>query len=188
MGTTIYIPLSNFQLIPFTLYPVLDQFPFNFILFPEFYSTGPIGGTYAMLTAVTFTILATGINIVLFILTLFVVPLLVLEKKRLPEAIAGSAALMKKVGGEAIVCFLIFGVVLFAVSFTSILFGIVYGFIAPDMQLFWYPGDVWITAAVLFMLALCFLVFISTTVAGIATVNLCSYAKTGRIPDGFGEC
>ena len=41
VGTVIYVPLSNFGFSPFTLYPVLDQFPFNFILFPEVYSTAP---------------------------------------------------------------------------------------------------------------------------------------------------
>ena len=189
LGTGLFISTLYFGYIQITmaLYPLFHQFPFGFILLPEFYHIGPIAGTFAIQNGLTYTLILSGINLLLVVLTLFVVPLLVLEKKRLPEAIAGSAALMKKVGGEAIVCFLIFGVVLFAVSFTSILFGIVYGFVAPNMQLFWYPGDIWIAAAVLFMLALCSLVFISTTIIGIATVNLYSYAKTGRIPDGFGK-
>jgi len=181
VGTTIYIPLSNFGLIPFSIYPVLDQFPFNFILLPEFYSTGPIGGTYAVLTAVTFTILATGFNIVLFILTLFVVPLLVLENKRLPEAVSESFSIMKNVWGEIIVCFLLFGLVLAGFSLTSLLFRVVYGFVAPHMLLFWYPGIAWIAAAVLFMVALCALAVIIATIAGITTFNLYTYGKTGRI-------
>jgi hypothetical protein len=182
-GTTIYILFSNFQLIPFNLYPVLDQFPFNFVLLPEFHSRGPIGGTYAVLTGVTFMILATGINIVLFILTLFVVPLLVLENKRLQEAVFGSFSLMKNVWGEIIVCFLIFGLVLFGVSLASLLFGVVYGVVAPQMLLFWYPGIAWIAAAVLFMVAFCALAVIIATIASIATFNLYSYGKTGRLSD-----
>jgi hypothetical protein len=181
VGTAIYVPLSNFGFSPFTLYPVLDQFPFNFILFPEVYSIGPIGGTYAILSAVTFTTIAMGINIVLFILTLFVVPLLVLENKCLPEAVTGTVSLMKTVWGEIIVCFLIFGLVLFGVSLTSLLFRVVYGFVAPHMLLFWYPGGAWIAAAVMFMVALCALAVIISTIAGIATYNLYSYGKTGRI-------
>jgi hypothetical protein len=180
-GTTIYILFSNFQLIPFNLYPVLDQFPFNFVLLPEFHSRGPIGGTYAMLTGVTFMILAMGINIVLFILTLFVVPLLVLENRRLPEAVFGSFSHMKKLWGEIMVCFLIFGLVLFCVSLTSLLFRVVYGFVAPHMLLFWYPGGAWIAAAVLFIVALCALAVIISTIAGIATFNLYTYGKTGRM-------
>jgi hypothetical protein len=187
VGTTIYIPLSNFQLIPFTLYPVLDQFPFNFILLPEFYSTGPIGGTYAMLTAVTFTILAAGINIVLFILTLFVVPLLVLENKRLPEAVSGSFSLMKNVWGEIIVCFLLFGLVLAGVSLTSLLFRVVYGFVAPHMLLFWYPGGAWIAGAALYMLVWYILTVIISTVGGISLFGLYTYAKSGRMPVMYEE-
>jgi hypothetical protein len=182
-GTTIYTLISNFQLIPFNLYQVLDQFPFNFILLPEYYSRGPIAGTYAMLTGVTFMILATGINIVLFILTLFVVPLLVLENRPLQEAVSGSFSLMKNVWGEIIVCFLLFGLVLTGVSLISLLFRVVYGFVAPHMLLFWYPGGAWIAAAVLFMVALCALAVIISTIAGIAIFNLYTYGKAGRIPD-----
>jgi MFS family permease len=183
LATGLFISALYFGYIQITmaLYPLFHQFPFGFILLPEVYHIGPIAGTFAIQNGITFTLIISGINLLLGVLTLFVVPLLVLDKKRLPEAIAGSAALMKKVWGEAIVCFLILGVVLFAVSLTSLLFGIVYGFVAPEMQLFWYPGDVWIAAAVLFMLALGGLAFISTTIGGIATVNLCKYGKTGRM-------
>ena len=181
VGTVIYVPLSNFGFSPFTLYPVLDQFPFNFILFPEVYSTGPIGGTYAILSAVTFTTIEMGINIVLFILTLFVVPLQVLENKRLQEAVSGSFSIMKNVWGEMMVCFLIFGLVLFGVSLASLLFRVVYGFVAPHMMLFWYPGGAWIAAAVLFMFALCSLAVVISTIAGITILNLYTFGKTGRM-------
>jgi hypothetical protein len=182
LGTIIFVPLNYFGYTRFTLYPVLDQFPFNFILFPEVYSTGPIGGTYAILSAVTSTVVVSGINGVLFILTLFVVPLLVLENKPLFSAVAGSVSLMKKVWGEMIVCFLIFGLVLFGAALSSLLFRIVYGVIAPDRLLFWYPGDAWIAGAVLYMFALSALAFITSTIAGIATLNLYTYAKSGRMP------
>jgi hypothetical protein len=183
VGTTIYTLISNFQVIPFNLYPVLDQFPFNFILLPEFHSRGPIGGTYAILTGVTFMIIATMINLVLFILSLFVVPLLVLENGRLQGAVFGSFSLMKNVWGEIIVCFLIFGLVLSGVSLASLLFRVVYGVVAPHMLLFWYPGIAWIAAALLFMVALGALAVIIATIAGIAIYNLYSYGKTGRISD-----
>jgi len=186
LGTGLFISVLYFGYIQISmaLYPLFHQFPFGFILLPEFYHIGPIAGTFAIQNGLTFTLILSGINLLLVVLTLFVVPLLVLEKKRLPEAITGSAALMKKVWSEAIVCFLILGVVLFTIALTSLLFSIVYGFIAPDMLLFWYPGDVWIAAAILFMLALCGLVFIVSTVAGIATVNLYTYGMTGRMPEG----
>lgn len=189
VGTGIFISALYIGYIQITmaLYPLFHQFPFGFILLPEYYHIGPIAGTFAIQNGLTFTLILSGINLLLVVLTLFVVPLLVLEKKRLPEAIAGSATLMKKVWSEALACFLILGVVLFAVSLTSLLFGIVYGFVAPEMLLFWYPGDVWIAAAVLFILALCGLAFIISTVAGIATVNIYTYGKTGRMPRRSGK-
>ena len=181
-GTALYVPLSNFGYSPVTLYPVLDQFPFNFIIFPEVYSTGPIGGTYAIVSAVTFTIIATGINIFLYILTLFVVPLLVLENKRMREAVLGSVSLMKNVWVELLACFLILILVISAAALTSLFFRIVYGIVAPDKLLFWYPGDMWIAAAGVYMLILCGLAFIISTIAGIAVVNLYTFGKTGRMP------
>jgi hypothetical protein len=181
-GTAFYVPLHYSGYLRFTLYPVLDQFPFYFILFPEVYSTGPIGGTYAILSAVTSTVIVSGINIVLLTLTLFVVPLLVLENMRLREAVAGSVTMMKNIWGELLVCFLILILVVSAVAMTSLLFRIVYGVVAPDMLLFWYPGDTWIAAAVLYLLIVCGLAVIVSTIAGIAAVNLYTYAKTGRMP------
>jgi hypothetical protein len=182
LGTAMYVPLYYSGFLRFNLYPVLDQFPFYFILFPEVYSTGPIGGTYAILSAVTSTVVVSGINIVLLILTLFVVPLLVLENRRLPEAVAGSVTLMKNVWGELLACFLLLILVVSAAAMTSLLFRIVYGVVAPDMLLFWYPGDTWITAAALYLFVLCGLAVVVSTIAGIATVNLYTYAKTGKIP------
>ena len=182
LGTAIYVPLYYFGYMRFTLYPVLDQFPFNFVLFPEVYSTGPIGGTYAILSAVTSTVVVSGINIVLLILTLFVVPLLVLENMRLPDAVAGSVTIMKNVWGELLACFLLLILVISAAAMTSLLFRVVYGVVAPDMLLFWYPGDMWIAAAVLYMLILCGLAFVVSTIAGIAAVNLYTFGKTGRMP------
>ena len=182
LGTAIYVPLHYFGYMRFTLYPVLDQFPFNFILFPEVYSTGPIGGTYAILSAVTSTVVVSGINIVLLILTLFVVPLFVLENRRLPEAVAGSVTMMKNVWGELLACFLILILVVSAAAITSLLFRVVYRVAAPDMLLFWYPGDMWIAAALLYMLMLCGLAFVVSTIAGIAAVNLYTFGKTGRMP------
>ncbi|MDP2797560.1 MAG: hypothetical protein Q8N94_08650 [Methanoregula sp.] len=182
LGTAIYVPFHYFGYMRFTLYPVLDQFPFNFILFPEVYSTGPIGGTYAILSAVTSIVVVSGINIILLLLTLFVIPLLVLENRRLPEAVAGSATLMKKVRVELSACFLLLILLVSVAAMTSLLFRVVYGVIAPDMLLFWYPGDTWIAAAVLYMLLLCGIIFVISTIAGIAAVNLYTYAKTGRLP------
>jgi hypothetical protein len=171
----------------FTIFQVMNQFPFNFILLPEHYHIGPIGGPYHIFSAVTFTIYAMIINLILFVLTLFVVPAIVLENKRIPAAIAESISLFKKTWGEIIICLLLFGLILLGISLTSLMFRLVYGIVSPEMLLFWYPGDGWITGAALYMLAWCILAFIGSTAIGIATRNLYSFGKTGRMPDKFPE-
>ena len=168
----------------FTLFPVLRQFPFNFIFLPEVYSTGPIGGTFAMSSAVTWTLILSGINALMFIPTLFVVPLLVLEKKTLSGAVAGTVTLMKRVLGEALICIFLLILVVSVTAATFPLFRIVYSIIAPDMLLIYYPGEVWIAAAVLFIVIVCSLACIASTIAGIVITDLYAYGNTGQVRGG----
>jgi len=84
-------------------------------------------------------------------------------------------------------CFLILMLIVAAAAMTSLLFRVVYGIVAPDMLLFWYPGITWIAAAVLFMLIVCGLAVVVSTIAGIAVVNLYTFGKTGRMPDTHEE-
>jgi len=178
-GTLIFAAVLSFEVIsyPSMLFPVFNQFPFNFIILPENYHIGPMGGTYAIQTGLTNTLILSAINLFLFVLTLFVIPQLVLEKKSLKEAVLGSAALMKNVWGEVVVCVLILGMALFAASLTSLLFAAVHGIVTPEMLLFNYPGDEWIAAALVYMVALSGLVFVATTVGGIAALDLYRNAK-----------
>jgi len=164
------------------LIPVFHQFPFDFILLPEHTHIGPIGGTFAISTGLTNTLMLSAINLLLFVLTLFVIPQLVLEKKSLKEAALGSIALMKNVWREVAVCVLVIGIVVFAASLTSLLFQAVYGIVAPGMLSIYYPGDEWIAAALIYMAVLCGFVFAGITVGGIAALDLYTYAKTGQIP------
>jgi hypothetical protein len=162
---------------PSMLFPVFNQFPFNFILLPENYHIGPMGGTYAIEAGLTNTLMLSAINLLLFVLTLAVIPQLVLEKKSLKEAVLGSVALMKNIRGEVTVCVIVLGMVVFAASLTALLFQVIYGVVAPGMSPFWYPGDEWIAAALVYMAALSGLVFVMATVGGIATLELYTYAK-----------
>ncbi len=176
-GTLIFFVSSGLLPVESTFRPVFDQFPFNFILLPEIYHIGPAGGTFATEYGLAYTLILSAVNVLLFVLTLFVVPLLVLEKKSLKEAFLRSAALMKNVWGEAAVCVLVLGMVVYAALLTSSIFQIVYGMVAPGMLLFWYPGDAWIAAALIYLAALCCLAFVVTTVGGIALLGLYSSAK-----------
>jgi hypothetical protein len=178
-GITILISFSGYSYS--SLIPVLRQFPFRFIFLPENYSIGPMGGTYALSSAAAWTLILSGITAFLFIATLFAVPVMVLEKKTLSGAVTGSVTLMKKVLGEVIVCFFLLILVVAVTASTSLLFQVVYGIVAPGMLLMYYPGVAWIAAAILFMLALCGLACIASTIAGIAIVDLYRSGTGGRI-------
>ena len=179
---TLYYGYPYNGYLPSMFYAMINQFPFNFLLLPEVYSTGPIGGSFNVSSTVTLTLFSTMINIIFFILTLFVLPVLVLENKRLPGAVAESISLSKKVWGEIISCFLIFGLILLVISLTSFIFRIAYGVVSPDMLLFWYPNEGWIAGAGLYMLVSCILMVIGSTAVGISLFGLYTYAKSGRMP------
>jgi hypothetical protein len=123
--------------------------------------------------------------VLLSALSHFVVPLHVLENKRLPEAVTGSVSLRKKGWGEAGISLFIIGMVVGIVTMMSLLFWVIYGYLVPDLELFWYLGDAWIAAAMLFMPRICSLAFIASTVGGITVVILCPYRKTGRLTAGI---
>lgn len=189
-GTATCVLLAFSGYAYYSLVPVLRQFPFNFILLPEHYGTGPMGGTYAMSSAVSWTLALSGINALLFIATLFVVPLVVLEKKALYGAVTGSVTRMKKVPGEAAGCFLLLLLVVGIAAASSRLFGIVYGMVEPARLLSWNPGEAWIAAATLFLIAFCSLACIASTVAGIAVADLYRRSSDrelpGEVPDDNG--
>jgi hypothetical protein len=186
VGTALFVlMIRNFGDFNFTLIRILDQFPFNFILLPEIYSYGPIGGGFHIASSLTATFYAVTINVIFFILTLFVVPLLVLENIRMNTAIGESISLMKKSWGEIITCLLIFGLILLVISLASVLFRITYGVVSPDNLLSWYPGQGWIAGAALFMLVWYILAVIISTVGGISLFCLYTFAKTGRMPGAF---
>ncbi|MCX6690256.1 MAG: hypothetical protein NTZ39_11310, partial [Methanoregula sp.] len=109
VGTVLYGIILQYYWYPITaLSELIYQFPFYFILRPEILGTGPIGGDSHVLSAVTFTLFTMIVNFVFFLLTLFVVPLIVFEKKRLFLAVSETVSLTKKIWGEILVCFCIF--------------------------------------------------------------------------------
>jgi len=196
-GTLIFIAGQYSSLLsawfqPFTLIPafwsaiwqflfnIFDQIPFNYILYPDLYVANLPGGVWGIEFALVDTLIFSAINVFLFILTLFVVPLLVLERKRLKDAVSGSFALMRNIRGEVAVCVLSLGMVVFAVSLTYLLFQVIAGIVALDLT--WRPGDAWIAAGFLYVLVVSGLAFVVATVGGIASLYLYRYAKTGQKP------
>jgi hypothetical protein len=202
LGTLIFIAggissgaLNSMQLHSFDIYGnleiflsnVFSQYPFNWSLDPDVFIAHPPGGNLPVLApgfpgAFVETLFFSAINVLLFVLTLFVVPLLVLERKRLKEAVSGSFTLMKKYWAEVAACVLGLGMVVFAASLTFLLFqftgisqvDVLNGMTSISSS---RPGDAWIALGLLYALALSGFVFIVATVGGIASLGLYRYAK-----------
>ncbi|MFA4861685.1 hypothetical protein [Methanoregula sp.] len=169
---------------------MLNQFPINFILnyllppTPFIILLPPDWGLGSVLVD---TLILSAINVLLFVLTLFVVPLLVLEKKSLKKAVVGSFALMRKTWAEVAACVLSLGLIVFAASLMFLLFqfsgvdhvwwdaGQMYTSYSP-------PSDVWIALGLLYILVLSSLVLVVATVGGIATLDLYTSAKNRQLP------
>ena len=187
LGTAIYVLLFEYSGYFFeTVIAVISQFPFYFLLTPEIYGPGPIAGGFHVLFAATFTVSAMLINMILFILTLFVVPSLVRGNKHLPGAVAESVSLIRKTWGEIIACFCVFCLILLGISATSLIFRVAYGVISYDDLFFWYQGG-WTASAALYVIIWGALVLAGVTAVGIATSNLYTYGKTGHMPGTYDE-
>ena len=128
------------------------------------------------------TLILLAITVILFVLTLFVVPLLVLERKSLTEAVSGSFSLMKKIWGEVATCILGLGIVVFAAWLAFLFFrffvvDIVWGVAGPMNASYTHPSEAWIAAGLLYVLVLSGFSFVVATVGGIAALNLYTSAK-----------
>jgi len=170
-----------------------SQFPFNFVLEPSQYiPLLQLGWDWWFISFAIIDILVlSAITIFLFILTLFVVPLLVLERKSTKDAVLGSCTLMKDIGGEVAACIFSLGLVVFAVSLAYLLFqfsGVGYAWWDTGQMYtsFTFPSDAWIAAALLYVLAISGLALVAATIGGIATLDLYRYAKAGQ-KAGFPE-
>ena len=121
------------------------------------------------------------INIVLFLLALYVVPGIVLESKRLLPALAGSVTLMKNTWRELLGCILVLGAILLMVAAVALLIGQSPLLLNHDYDFFLQVsrGQILMTVACYgFLLACGILMAIGSTVLGIAITDLYSYEKT----------
>ena len=201
-GTLIYVA-GNYHYLPTWLQPfnivsalsstlsiflfyVHYTFPFNILLSPTLYipNLPPVfGGDGWLITWVLEnTLILSVITVFLFVLTLFVVPLIVLEGKSLKEALLGSFTLMKKIWGEVAICVLCLGMVVFAAWLAFLLFrfsvvDLVWWVAGPMYTSFTNHSDAWIAAGLLYVLALSCFAFVVVTIGGIAALNLYTSAK-----------
>ncbi|PKG31841.1 hypothetical protein [Methanoregula sp.] len=155
----------------------ITQFPFNWTLDWAMLTEVPgYGGRSLLLLIYPFGIMRTAnfivITLLMFALTPFVVPLIVLEQKTLREAVAGSFALMKKIGAEAVTCAAFLAVVVFGVFLTYLLVQAASGIVNPYVTVMFHPTIAWITLAVLYNLALVAFALVVATVGGIAALEM----------------
>lgn len=137
------------------------------------------GGTGTL----TQTLMLSAINVFLFVLTLFVVPLIVLERRNLKEAVVRSFTLMRRAWGEVAVCVLSLGILVYGAAYTYPLFQVAAGIVTHP--LIWYR-DEGIAAGLLYILVLFSFAVIVATIGGIATRSLYTFAKTGHMPESDG--
>jgi hypothetical protein len=131
-------------------------------------ATGKIGLIFA----------AMAVLAVFYLLTLFVIPLLVLGRESLGDAVMDSVSLFRKVWGEILVCFILFFLIVFAVLLTSLV---------PMIAIAFPTGSTAAAGAVViaYMLVMIVLLFVGSTILGIAVAGLYSYGKTGIMPAMF---
>jgi len=162
----------------------ITQFPFNWTLDWNLLTEIPgYGGRSLLLWIYPFGFLETlhfsAITLLMFVLTPFVVPLVVLEQKTLREAVVGSFAMMKKTWAEVAACALFLGVFVSGVFLTYLLIQAASGMISPYNTVIFHPPGTWIALAILYNLALLTVAFVVATIGGIAARDLYLSAKSG---------
>jgi hypothetical protein len=191
VGLFTWLPPAEFQFLylfgPYHFVTdMITHFPFNWTLDWNMLTELPgYGGRSLLLLIYPFGFMQTTnfivITLFLFILTPFVVPLIVLEQKTLREAVAGSFALMKKIGGETVTCVVFLGIGVFGAFLTHQILQVASGIVDPYNTVMFHPSVAWITLAVLYNLALVAFALVFVTVGGIAALEMYRDRKTREI-------
>jgi hypothetical protein len=135
-------------------------------------------------TALFFSFQMMVANTILFLVALYVVPVIVLENKRLLPALAGSVRLMKKTWRELLGCVLVFGAIILVVAAAGLVIGQSPALLNYDYDFFLQVarGQVLMTAACYgFLLACWVLMAVGSTILGIAITDLYAYGRTDGV-------
>ena len=113
------------------------------------------------------------------LVTIFVVPVLVLEDKGVVASMKESVALFKKTWGESVVGSVSIGVI----------FGVIVlvGLLGVFAALFTRSITVMILGVAFFILLIAVVSVVASAMQGIFVTALYTYAKTGNVPTGFGK-
>ena len=113
------------------------------------------------------------------LVTIFVVPVLVLENKGVVDATKESIALFRKTWGESVVGSVSIGVIFGAIMIVGLL-GVFAAFLTRSIT-------VMILSVGLFIVLLAVVSVVASAMQGIFVTALYTYAKTGNVPTGFGK-
>jgi hypothetical protein len=119
-----------------------------------------------------------GIMVIFSILTMFVVPAIVLSKENLVSAVLKSVSIFRKTIGEIVICAGILFLIVFVIYLVALIPIIMIGFSSASTAM---AG----VAVILSMLVMIILLFIGSTIVGIATLGLYMYGTTERLPGEF---
>jgi hypothetical protein len=137
-------------------------------------------------SAVFFSAIIIAVDAILFLLALYVVPLIVLENRKLLPALAGSAALVKKTWQEVLGCIIVLMAIVLGIAAIALVIGqspLLLGhdydfFLSSTRGLFLMTG-----VCYGFILACGMLMAVGSTVTGIAVTDLYACGSTGRVPE-----
>jgi hypothetical protein len=136
--------------------------------------------------AIFISVIIMFINIVLFLVALYVIPVIVLEKKGLISALGGSLRLMKKTWRELLGCAVIYGAIVLGVAAVALVIGQSPYLLNHDFDFF-----INMSRGQLMMMTVCFLFLAGCwammaagfTAGGIAITDLYACGKTNRVPE-----
>lgn len=121
------------------------------------------------------------INLLLFILTPFVIPFIVIEQKNIRDAFWGSFTMMKKNWNESAACAIFLGGCASGVFLTYLLVQAASGMVTPGGVATIRPETTWIAFALVYDSALFCSAMVMATIAGIAALDLYTSAKSRQI-------
>jgi hypothetical protein len=128
------------------------------------------------------------INIVLFLVALYVVPVIVMEKKGLVPALTGSMSLMKKTWRELLGCAVIYSAIVLGVAAVALVIGQSPYLLNHDFDFFINMSrgqPLMMTVCFLFLTGCWVMMAAGFTAGGIAITDLYACGKTNQVPENF---
>jgi hypothetical protein len=128
------------------------------------------------------------INIILFLVALYVVPVIVLEKKGLVPALAGSVSLMRKTWRELLGCAVIYGTIVLGVAAVALVIGQSPYLLNHDFDFFINMSrgqPLMMTVCFLFLTGCWVMMAAGLTAGGIAITDLYACGKTDQVLGKF---